>query len=220
MPTMLEQPWEHPDWYDLHDTTHTAGPEREPEHYREFVLTLPPLDRDDHLVDVGAGTGKLALLVAKGYSQLGKVTLIDPNAAKLARGHARLTQALPDAQIVTVTAALGSSSHTLPSLDATVAIVGSVLMPMIVFHGGTLTDGLAWLRRVLTEVHGSLVPGCWVYALETLAAPWDRGGLSDPVRRLHLPELTDAFWRASFQSVECMYRFRDRVIIRAQKPAQ
>ena len=37
-----EEPWEHPDWYDLHDTTWTAGPEREPEHYRELVLGLPP----------------------------------------------------------------------------------------------------------------------------------------------------------------------------------
>jgi hypothetical protein len=29
-------PWEHPDWYDIHDTTWTAGPEREPEHYRSW----------------------------------------------------------------------------------------------------------------------------------------------------------------------------------------
>ena len=38
---MASEPWEHPDWYDLHDTTWTAGPEREPEHYRELVLALP-----------------------------------------------------------------------------------------------------------------------------------------------------------------------------------
>ena len=25
----MSEPWEHPDWYDLHDTTWTAGPERE-----------------------------------------------------------------------------------------------------------------------------------------------------------------------------------------------
>ena len=43
MTNILQQPWEHPDWYDLHDNTAIAGPEREPEHYREFVLTLPPL---------------------------------------------------------------------------------------------------------------------------------------------------------------------------------
>ena len=66
----MQQPWEHPDWYDLHDTTWTAGPEREPEHYRELVLALPPLDRDDHLIDAGAGTGKLACMIARSYPRL------------------------------------------------------------------------------------------------------------------------------------------------------
>lgn len=219
MTTAQQSPWEHPDWYDLHDNTSTAGPEREPEHYREFVLTLPPLDRSDHLVDIGAGTGKLALLVAKGYPRLGKVTLLEPNADKLERAQARLTTALPNAQIVTLTAALGMRKP-LPTLDGTIAIIGSVLMPVMVQQGGPLTDGLAWLRRVLTEAHGALQPGCWLYDLETLAAPWEQSGLSDPVRRLHLPELADEFWRAGFASVECLYRFRDRVVIRAQKPVE
>ena len=78
-------PWEHPDWYDIHDTTWTAGPEREPEHYREMVIALPPLDADDHLLDAGCGTGKLAALVARGYPKLGRVTLLEPNALKLPR---------------------------------------------------------------------------------------------------------------------------------------
>jgi hypothetical protein len=73
----MDPPWEHPDWYDLHDTTWTAGPEREPEHYRELVLALPPLDAGDHLVDVGAGTDKLSRLVARGHPELGRVTLGD-----------------------------------------------------------------------------------------------------------------------------------------------
>lgn len=217
MPVCLDQPWEHPDWYDLHDNTHTAGPDREPEHYREFVLTLPPLDREDHLVDIGAGTGKLALLVAQGYPHLGQVTLIDPNADKLVRAQTRLTAALPDGKITTMTAALGTRKP-LPDLHGTLAIIGSVLMPTLELQGGPLTDGLAWLRRVLIDVHGLLQPGCWVYDLETLAAPWAQSGLSDPARRLHLPELADEFWRAGFASVECMYRFRDRVVLRAQKP--
>jgi len=29
----MKGPWDHPDWYDLHDTTWTARPEREPERY-------------------------------------------------------------------------------------------------------------------------------------------------------------------------------------------
>jgi hypothetical protein len=51
--------WDHPDWYDCHDNTSVAGPDREPEHYREFVIALPPIDARDHVVDVGVGTGKL-----------------------------------------------------------------------------------------------------------------------------------------------------------------
>ena len=55
--------WEHPDWYDVHDNTCIAGPDREPEHYREFVIALPPIGAEDHVADVGAGTGKLSHLI-------------------------------------------------------------------------------------------------------------------------------------------------------------
>jgi len=91
----MEPPWEHPDWYDLHDTAFTAGSEREPEHYRELLLALPPLGESDHLVDIGAGTGKLSHLIARGYPELGRVTLIEPNEVKLRRARARLAEALP-----------------------------------------------------------------------------------------------------------------------------
>src|SRR5262245_61904914 len=98
----MDAPWEHPDWYDLHDTTWTAGPEREPEHYRESIIAMPPFDRDDHVVDVGAGTGKLAALIARSYPSLGRLTLVEPNARKLARAVARLRAALPWAEITAV----------------------------------------------------------------------------------------------------------------------
>ena len=68
------------DWYDVHDNTSVAGPDREPEHYREFVISLPPIGPDDHVVDVGAGTGKLSGLVADAYPDLGRLTLIEPAA--------------------------------------------------------------------------------------------------------------------------------------------
>jgi hypothetical protein len=55
--------------------------------------------------------------------------------------------------------------------------------------------------------------------VETLAAPWARGGPSDPVRRLAMPELTDEIARAGFDAVECAYRFRDRVIVKARRPS-
>jgi len=210
----MNEPWEHPDWYDLHDTTWTAGPEREPEHYRETVLVLPPLDRDDHLVDVGAGTGKLALLVARAYPRLGHVTLIEPNIQKLERAEARLREALPGSRVVTLGAALGEG-HALPKAEATLVTAGSVLMPTMELRGGTLEDGRRWLRAALAEIRDMLRPGAGFFDIDTLATPWARGGASDPVRRLAFRELVEELERAGFRPVDCVYRFRDRVVLRA-----
>jgi SAM-dependent methyltransferase len=210
-----DAPWEHPDWYDLHDTTWTAGPEREPEHYRELVLALPPLDRDDHLVDLGAGTGKLALMVARGYPRLGRVTLVEPNRDKLERAGERLRDALPAGRVDTVSAGLGEGSA-LPPLGGTAVTIGSVLMPIMELRGGTLHAGLEWLRAALRDAGTVVAPHGWLYAVETLAPPWARGGPADPVRRLTLPELEAELVAAGFRSPECVYRFRDRVILRAQ----
>src|SRR5438067_1984174 len=146
----MDKPWEHPDWYDLHDTTWTAGSEREPEHYRELMLALPPLDHPDHLIDVGAGTGKLAALIAGGYPRLGQVTLIEPNAQKIERARDRLANKLPGATIRALALPIGE--HQLfPQAEATIVTVGSVFMPIMELSGGTLADGLAWLRTSLAE---------------------------------------------------------------------
>jgi SAM-dependent methyltransferase len=211
----MDPPWEHPDWYDLHDTTWTAGPEREPEHYRELVLALPPLDAGDHLVDVGAGTGKLARLVARGYPELGRVTLVEPNPRKLERARASLAETLPRATVVALAAGLGEGAITVEP-RATVAVVGSVLMPIMELRGGTLGDGLAWVRQGLSEIAAMLGPGGLLYALETLGAPWARGPVTGPVRRLQLPELVAQLEEAGFGAIECCYRFRDRAVVRGR----
>ena len=211
----MDAPWEHPDWYDLHDTTWTAGSEREPEHYRELLLSLRPLDAEDHLLDAGAGTGKLACIIASGYPELGKVTLLEPNEPKLLRAKARLEKELPRAEVRTIVGGLGSGD-VLVSPQATVAVLGSVLMPIMELRGGTLRDGLDWISRSLGELANFIAPGGWLYDLETLAAPWARGDLDDPVRRLSLLELMSRIQGAGFVAVECVYRFRDRVIVRAK----
>lgn len=213
----MGQPWEHPDWYDLHDTTWTAGPEREPEHYREAVLALPPLDRDDHLVDAGAGTGKLACMIARAYPRLGRATLIEPNGEKLARTTARLSEIIPEGEVQALQLALGEGQK-LPRRIATVVTVGSVLMPAMELRGGSLADGLRWLRASLKELMAVLEPGGWLYDLETLKAPWATGGLKDPVRRLSFLELRAEVAGVGFTDVECVYRFRDRVALRARHP--
>jgi len=211
----VPDPWDHPDWYDLHDTTWTAGPEREPEHYRELVLALPPLGAENHLVDVGAGTGKLSVLIARGYPKLGRITLLEPNQNKLDRAQVRVKELLPDAMIHPLSAGVGEGAA-LPKATAAVVTVGSVLMPVMEFRGGTLHQGLAWLRAALNDLHDLAGPEGWLFDLESLAAPWDRGSEEDPVRRLTMAELTDEFLRAGFQNVECVYRFRDRVILKSR----
>ena len=210
--------WEHPDWYDVHDNQSVAGVEREPEHYHEFVVALPPVDAGDHVIDVGAGTGKLSLLLADAYSGVGRITLVDPNERKLYRGRARLAERLGADRVRAVRAALGEGAA-LPLEEATLVIVGSVLMPVLLGRGGTLQDGRLWVARALAEVRALLRPGAWLFDFETLAMPWDAGKHEGPVRRLTLPELTDALKDAGFASIECVYRFRDRVTLRAQRPA-
>lgn len=213
----LEEPWEHPEWYDLHDRAWTAGSDREPEHYQEFVISLPPLDRDDHLIDVGAGTGKLALLIAKGYPKLGRITLLDPNEQKLEHALEKFSKKSYEIKINKKVAVIGEGMD-LPEDDATIVSVGSVLMPAMIHGGGNLRTKLEWLRESFKDIFLMLKPGGWIFDLETLAAPWEKGGLDDAVRRLHLVEFLPEFRYAGFQDIECMYRFRDRVIIRARKP--
>jgi len=209
--------WEHPDWYDVHDNTSVAGPDREPEHYREFLIALPPVGADDHVVDVGAGTGKLSDLLAQAYRDVGLVTLIEPNERKLERARARLAARLGDARVRPLRAVLGEAAR-LPAGEATLAIVGSVLMPVVVGRGGTLRDGRAWVVRALAEIRSLLRPGAWLYDVETVAMPWDVGAAEGPTRRLTPLELVDAVVAAGFDAVECVYRFRDRIVLKAQRP--
>jgi hypothetical protein len=211
-----DEPWAHPDWYDLHDTTWTAGPEREPEHYRELVIALPPLDYDDHLVDLGAGTGKIACAVGRAYPRLGRVSLVEPNEKKLERAVERVRETLPNAEIRAFPIGLGFDG-TLPELDASVVTVGSVFMPVMELWSGSLSSALDWLKASLDQTSKVLRRDGSLFDVETLGPPWLRGNLDGPSRRLRMSELTEELLRR-FVTVECVYRFRDRVILRAAAP--
>lgn len=211
-----DEPWEHPDWYDLHDATWTAGPEREPEHYRELVISLPPLDYEDHLVDVGAGTGKIAYAVGRAYPRLGRVSLVEPNEKKLERAVERVRETLPNAEIRAFPIALGFDG-TLPELEASVITVGSVFMPAMELWSGSLASALEWLRASLEQTSRVLRRDGALFDVETLGPPWLRGNLDGPSRRLRMSELTEELFR-KFTAVECVYRFRDRVILKAAAP--
>ena len=214
----MNHPWEHPDWYDLHDTTCFAGSEREPEHYAEGILALPPLGPHDHLVDCGTVTGKLAQLIAASYPTLGHVTLVEPNQNKLDRASERMRRTLPDAPMDSICSGIGAAAS-LPQGIATVITIGSVLMPRLELFDGSLDEAIAWLHRALVEVRMMAKPECVVLALETLAAPWSLGDRSASSRRLHMPEIIREFERAGLRQTECFYRFRDRVVLRASLSA-
>lgn len=211
-----EEPWEHPDWYDLHDTAFSAGSEREPEHYRELILSLPPLGADDQVLDVGAGTGKLSAMVAAAYREVGRVTLVEPNAEKLRRAVERLSGVLSSDRVAGVPGGLGDGPLQV-SHPATIALLGSVLMPTMELRGGTLREGVRWVGQALGELRDALRPSGWLYALETLKLPWHSGGLDGAVRRLALPELLGLVSEAGFRDVEVVYRFRDRVIVKGRR---
>ena len=213
----MEPPWEHPDWYDLHDTAWTAGSEREPEHYRELVLALPPLGEATHLVDVGAGTGKLSQLTARGYPEICRVTLVEPNEVKLRRARARLAEALPRARIETLALPAGQGQLR-PSRDADIVVFGSVLMPLLEHGTMSFAEGLAWVDRALSEAGALLRAGGWLYALETVGNVFVRPTTEGPARRLLLLELLERFAVAGLADVECVYRFRDRVTVRGRAP--
>jgi hypothetical protein len=97
-------------------------------------------------------------------------------------------------------------------------MAGSVLMPTMELGAGTLEDGRQWLRAALADVRELLQPGAPFYDIETLAAPWARGGARDPVRRLDFRELVQELEEVGFLPVDCVYRFRDRVVLRAERP--
>lgn len=206
-------PWEHPDWYDLHDTNSTAGAEREPEHYRELVVALPPLDHADHLIDIGAGTGKLAAMIAHSYSSLGRITLVEPNQAKLERALARVV--LPHGQVQGLAQPVGAG-QALPG-GASLITVGSVLMPLLIHRSWTLDEGMQWISSALLEIYAALSSGGNLWLLETLATSWTGGAPGDPARRLHYRELEALVSQAGFVRLECVYRFRDRVVLTALK---
>lgn len=214
--TYKEEPWEHPDWYDLHDTAWTAGPEREPEHYRELVIALPPLDEGDHLLDVGAGTGKLACSIGRAYPRLAQVSLVEPNERKLERAVHRVKEALPHAQVRAFPLAIGGDEP-LPDLQATVVTVGSVFMPTMELWSGSLASAIEWLRKSFEQIATLNRRDGAFFDAETLAPPWLHGNLDGPSRRLRMDELTQELFRA-FATVECVYRFRDRVILKAATP--
>src|SRR6266404_5339368 len=120
--------------------------------------------------------------MTRGYPELGRVTLIEPNEVKLRRARARLAEALPRARIDMLAMSAGQGSLP-PARDARVAVIGSVLMPALELGDMTYAAGIAWVDRALREVVALLQPGGWLYDLETLAGVFAAPTMEGRARR-------------------------------------
>jgi ubiquinone/menaquinone biosynthesis C-methylase UbiE len=125
------------EWY--HETFSFRGKLRE---LRQRTATLARLQNGDAVLDVGCGTGTLALEVARRVGQAGRVVGIDPGAEQIARARAKAARrnAPIEFQIGVI--------EQLPFPDATFDVVLSTLM-MHHLPAPLKRQGLAEIARVL-----------------------------------------------------------------------
>jgi ubiquinone/menaquinone biosynthesis C-methylase UbiE len=125
------------EWY--HDTFSFRGKLRE---LRQRTATLASLQNGDAVLDVGCGTGTLALEVARRVGQAGRVVGIDPGAEQIARARAKAARrnAPIEFQVGVI--------EQLPFPDQTFDVVLSTLM-MHHLPAPLKRQGLAEIARVL-----------------------------------------------------------------------
>ena len=129
--------------YDLmgwfHDTFSFRGKFRE---LRQRTVTLARLQPGDAVLDVGCGTGTLAMEVARRVGHAGRVAGVDPGIQQIARARAKAARRhLPiEFQIGVI--------EQLPFPDSTFDVVFSTLM-MHHLPDGLKRQGLAEIARVL-----------------------------------------------------------------------
>jgi ubiquinone/menaquinone biosynthesis C-methylase UbiE len=125
------------EWY--HDTFSFRGQLRE---LRQRTATMARLQPGDAVLDVGCGTGTLALEVARRVGSVGRVAGIDPGTEQIARARAKATRRhLPiEFQVGVI--------EQLPYPDTTFDVVFSTLM---IHHvpAPIKRQGLAEIARVL-----------------------------------------------------------------------
>ena len=129
--------------YDLHgwilDTFVFRGQGRA---LRQRSLSVADLHPADVVLDVGCGTGTLALEVARSVGRTGRVCGIDPSAEQIARAHAKAARRRAPVEFQK------GVIEQLPYSDATFDVVLSTLM-MHHLPAPTKRQGLSEIARVL-----------------------------------------------------------------------
>jgi SAM-dependent methyltransferase len=98
-----------PGWWDIRSTRREV--EDIGELHRRLLLALPPIRPGAAVVDLGAGTGNFASLLATYYPRI-RITLIDPNAAGLDRAAEKLASDRPDLDVTLVAAPIDPEADT------------------------------------------------------------------------------------------------------------
>ncbi|MDR0358964.1 MAG: methyltransferase domain-containing protein [bacterium] len=157
----------------LFDTVLHRGKVRE---LRRRTLELARIQPGEHVLDVGCGTGTLAIEAQRLVGSAGRVCGVDTDERQVARARAKAARRQLPVELRT-----GGLEH----LDFPDAAFDAVLSTMMLHHlpDGVLEQGLAEIARVLKPA-GRLVvadfKGC------DLAALLERAGLS-PVASAQLP---------------------------------
>lgn len=126
-------------WYDLFLKLLTLGGE---DAFREAILDRAAITAGERVLDVGCGTGTLAIAAARRVGTAGKVCGIDPSEEMIARARAKGARAG-----VTIDFRLASAQK-LPFDDASFDVVLSSLM-LHHLPAAMRKDGVAEMRRVL-----------------------------------------------------------------------
>jgi ubiquinone/menaquinone biosynthesis C-methylase UbiE len=156
-----------------------------------MVLDLAKINTGDSVLDVGCGTGTLAIAAKKRLGPKGEVCGIDASPEMIARAGKKATRASVEVSFQ------NSLAESLPFSAARFDVVLSTVM---LHH---LPRKIR--QRTLHEIRRVLKPGGRVLAVDWVGPAGEGEGLLSRLHRhgrLNLPDLVDMFRSAGLQNVE------------------